>query len=327
MLLAIKTANQMTSHVDNFCARALPFSGVGGKIFRAFHSVHFYLLCLEHLERAEHYPCEFAAGTFLDITAGDRTWVRKAAQLILVSRIFLRCVEAENALIKSCRSLSEAFWNTYPPPTRYLQKKVAEEARLSKTHTSFASRVSSLPAPLFYLAIRLEIIALATFELLKQCFFLSRALLELYEAFIYDRYTELRAITGSLINAREIIETCMGSPRDLSHELSQNEQMVNRLLELIGSSYKTKTICRFIEESLPKIETAKKVIQEVASATRDIAATSLFFATGTMVVPPPLSVPITGQPTLRGIVEEKNDGDNLSLVTSCAESSWNEWGR
>jgi len=326
MLLAIKTANQMTSHVDHFCARALPFSGIGGKIFRAFHSVHFYLLCLEHLGRAERYPVAFAAGTFLDITAGDQAWVRKGAQLILVSRLFLRVVEVQNRLIKSGFALRDAVLNTYPSPSGYLQSEARDEVSRTKLHTSFAARVSALPAPLFHLAIRLEIIARATFELLRECFFLSRALLELYEAFIFDRYTQLRAITGSVINAREIIEKCMGSVRDLSYELSQNEAMVNRLLELIGSSYKTKTICKLIEESAPKIAAAKQVVQNVAVVSQDVAATAIYFATGETVARAPLSVPITGQPTLKER-EENNDDHNTHLITSCPTSSWSEWGR
>ena len=55
----------------------LPFSKPLGIAFRAFLVGQFFFRCVERYDVLMNHKAELAAGAFLNITAGDRPWVKK----------------------------------------------------------------------------------------------------------------------------------------------------------------------------------------------------------------------------------------------------------
>ena len=90
----------------------LPFSQPLGIAFRAFLVGHFILRGIERHDVIMNHKVELAAGAFVNITAGDRLWVKKGAQIILAVKILLRLFEVQKRIVKIYGELVDTWRET-----------------------------------------------------------------------------------------------------------------------------------------------------------------------------------------------------------------------
>ena len=258
----------------------IPFSRALGMAFRAFLVAH---LCLKTIERSElliNNKFELAVGALVNITAGNRTWVKKGAQIILITKTIFHIIDVQKRIMHSYKELMQAWDGAYPTPTPFLQAKGIVDAANLETELHLVSLLSSFPEPLLDLTLRIEAIFAATAHLLYEVFFcLSHAVFELYEAIVFDRITEFENITGVGVNLSAIFNRLTSEPRELLQQIDENEKMVEKVLYAIGTSYKADDVRAFINRAAPLHKKGKKIVKSAMQTGKEVAMTVSFIAT------------------------------------------------
>ena len=264
----------------------LPFSQPLGIAFRAFLVGHFVLRCIERYDVIKNHTAEFAAGVFINITAGDRPWVKKGSQIIVVVKTLLRIFDDQKRIVKIYGQLVDTWRETYPLPIVFLRAKGSLDAASVEQAPHLISIIADFPDPLFKLALRVEAYATISLKLLDEIFInLARNVLVLYEAIIFDRFTEFENITGVGVNLSEIFERLTPDPKKLSLEIKEHQDMVDRLLNTIGSEYTVDQICHLVEQSTSLKRKAGRIAREGAQTAQEVAMTVSFMATGQAPLP------------------------------------------
>jgi hypothetical protein len=258
----------------------LPFSSVANLIFRVTLVAHFLIRTTERFGLLED-KMTLAPGVLLNVTLGDRTWVKKSAQIVMIVKIVLRILDVQKRAISTYTKCANLWNNIYPIPVEYLKQKAEKEAEDVEQKSSFLSFIRHLPRSLFTLALRVQSTVQTVFEIGCEIFSnLTYNLLELYEACVFDRFTEFENITCIGANLTEIFNKLAPSQETCATLLQENSEMVDRLLHSIGSSYKTQDIVHFIERSLPIRKKAKQMLDEGKKTADIIVKTASFIVSG-----------------------------------------------
>jgi hypothetical protein len=318
---ALQTINTLQMTSSELSSRVLNLPGCLGPTFRAFHLAHFWLSCIENVEMAYDHPTLFSAGALLDIFSGDTVWVRRGAQLVLISKTLTKTLEIQGELLKTIENIKDLFYNTFPYPYTLGRTKASSDMVRSPERQYFVRTLATLPQPLFNLVVRIASVLQACFLALYQCLLLSRALLELYESILYDRYVELRAITGIFINGSQILEHLTQNRDALIHDLIQNEETIDRFLTLLNTSYKTRDICTLVEVSEAKLKTARRALEEASLRAKEAAAQVLFSATGHLHGP--LVDHLRAPPLVLSLPQKEKDyGNDFSAHSPRQAPAW-----
>jgi len=253
MVTSITSYNALSEASSELVGELIPFSGVLGSAFRTFQVAHFTLTCYENCELIRNRTSEYTVGAFLNITLGNRTWVRIGAQLVLVAKSLLRCIDAREKVVAACQKLANVWNGNYPIPIAYLQQRGTIDRSDEEVSQHFLSKLSILPQFLLKFALKIEALVEATFHLLVEAFHLSRSIADLYDAILFDRYTAMRAINGVVINGRDIMNRLTENPNELCQEIAQQERLMNMALRLTKSPITASDICSHIrQESQPQ---------------------------------------------------------------------------
>ncbi len=324
IITSVLSVEQVASHCVPY-DELIPFSKPLGMVFRAFLVAH---LCLKTIERSEllvNNKFELAVGAVINITAGERTWVKKGAQIILITKTIFNIIDVQKRIMHRYKELMQAWNGAYPTPTPFLKAKGLSDAANLEAELHLISILASFPDPLLNLALRIESIFTTTAHLLYEVFFrLSRAVFELYEAIVFDRITEFENITGVGVNLTAIFNRLTSEPRELLSQIDENEQMVEKILRAIGTNYKAADLHALINRAVPLHKAGTKIVKSATQAGKEIAMTVSFIATAHAPQP---ATNVRGAPKQPHHVIRSFDDNNSSAYPSCKARRWDIDGR
>jgi len=256
----LQISHRLTATYGDFCARVTDLPGMLGRISRAFFHIHFYLSYVEHFEDIQNYPAHFTAGSILHITAGHLSLVKRISHIILASKALLLMKKAERSVRKAIDSFKNVLFSKYPVSPKTMQQIYKNETHKYLTTPYWTVELkASLPPSLFSIVYKIECLLQSLLELVRATFALSRALLSLFEALTYNRFTELKAITSSFIHTSFVVKELSKNMPLLIRELEGNKDGINVFLSMIGSSYKAPDLFSLLEKT-------GKMMKKVGSA-------------------------------------------------------------
>lgn len=289
---AVGGVNNLADNAANFVYDMIPLSGVFGAAFRVCHIADFYLTALEHNHLIVNRWEEFFAGAALNVALGDRAWVRRIAQIVVIAKtVLVDCNRATQRLTASYRHLCDVWNGEFPLPAGYLRQKGKMDFESKMVQPHFISDISFLPEFVFRPIVQIESVGKAGFQLVEEGFLLSRQLRRVYEAIVFDRYTEMHSINSSFVNARELLDQLTSDPERLIQSIRETHA-IDRLFELLHISCTKEDICALIQRASSGIRNAGRGVRRVATTGRRAALELAHIATGS--APRPL-IPLSAR--------------------------------
>jgi|GEM_PF-2948500 len=292
MMVLFDSVTHLASEYDDLCCRVISTQGVVGTALRVFLTAHFYLSCFEHMDEVEKYPVEFSLGAALNVFVGNTFVVRRVAQIILATHAFLLCQQFQKKIAEAVEKIWDRVGDCFPLPNSSFQVKGDEAVRyeLDFSPLPFVSTLAKLPSDLFTLAEKVEKVVACCFQLLKALFYLSRSLLLLFETIIYERYTQLRAITGCFIYAKSILDQLSQDRQEVAKELVTKAKEVDQFLELYKTDMKANDLFRYINESSSIVDWARRSLKQTTIMIQDSSLVAYYLVTGRL---PTAEIPST----------------------------------
>lgn len=297
--------NSLPNDAANFVYDMIPLSGLFGAAFRACHIADFYLTALEQNNLVVNHWEEFIAGAAVNVAFGDRAWIRRIAQIVVIAKtVLVDCNQATQRLTTSYRHLCDVWNGEFPLPAGYLRQKGKMDFESKMVRPHFISDISSLPEFVFRPVVQIESVGKAGFQFVEEGFLLSRQLRRLYEAIVFDRYTEMHSINSSFINAEALLDQLTSDPERLIQSVRETHS-IDRLFQLLHIPCTKEDVCALIQRASPVIRSAGRGVRTFVTTGRRAGLELMHVATGS--APRPL-IPLSArkmQPLF--IVKEWND--------------------
>ncbi len=221
-------------------------------IFKIVHCIH---RTWSYYRRAKIYknPNNFAhlaLGHTVNVTIGDLTSVKVAAQWVYIASRILAAIDQYEVLYQACREIGNAFMGRYPKTI--VRPWVKNSSCFSPSFLNGIKRIFVRTAE------RIKRIAVSIFNMFKHIFILSMCLMDSINAFYYTDHTE--RVSEVFVNAKGTIEGLMKTQEALLEQLKNNQKTIETIFEKLKLPNKFSDLTSAIEENIKKTQTVQSVL-------------------------------------------------------------------